>query len=310
MSSIFYRRGLILPGHSKAIGKDDEGSFILMTLREAEVPNDLKFPFSSWVIASTPQNAVDANGDVLFPEATLFDSLIYGMNRAKIAWYTIDPFVSGEDTARPDHLTADDVSNHYLVEIQQQEIFPQADIAVTGLNNLSTLTWPIIRMNAVPIILMFPELPLARVSILMDHSSTRLPDGGGIMRNLETNDFEAANIETIEFWVMDPFDNLGPFGTQVTDGGDLYINIGNVSKTSSKTAGPSLRMVFQKMALPLILTPPTGALCHEPCLSTRHLITTRTAVRIRIKDMTDRNDAQGGWFYADYLTQLQNHSYT
>ena len=28
---------------------------------------------------------------------------------------------------------------------------------------------------------------------------------GGMMRKLETNDFEAANIEFIEFWMMDPF---------------------------------------------------------------------------------------------------------
>ena len=133
---------------------------------------------------------MDANGDVLFPEATLFDSLIYGMNRAKIAWYTIDPlFLREDNAARPDHLTADDVSNHYLVEIQQQEIFPQADIAVTGLNNLSTFD--------------LAYYPDERGPYNFDVSGTAFsqgvnPDGslinpasrwGGIMRSLETNDF-------------------------------------------------------------------------------------------------------------------------
>jgi cell surface protein SprA len=28
---------------------------------------------------------------------------------------------------------------------------------------------------------------------------------GGIMRDIQTNDFEAANIEFLEFWVMDPY---------------------------------------------------------------------------------------------------------
>ena len=28
---------------------------------------------------------------------------------------------------------------------------------------------------------------------------------GGMMRKLDTNDFEAANIEYIEFWMLDPF---------------------------------------------------------------------------------------------------------
>ena len=29
----------------------------------------------------------------------------------------------------------------------------------------------------------------------------------GIMRKLETNDFEATNIEFVEFWMMDPFNS-------------------------------------------------------------------------------------------------------
>jgi cell surface protein SprA len=46
------------------------------------------------------------------------------------------------------------------------------------------------------------------------------------MRSLSTTDFEAANIEYVEFWLMDPFvehaaDNRG---------GDFYINLGNVSE--------------------------------------------------------------------------------
>ena len=60
-------------------------------------------------------------------------------------------------------------------------------------------------------------------------------------RNLETNDFEAANIEFLEFWVMDPFDNRGPFGEQVSDDGYLYINLGNVSEDILKDS----RMFFE-----------------------------------------------------------------
>ncbi len=35
---------------------------------------------------------------------------------------------------------------------------------------------------------------------------------GGIMRKIETSDFETSNIEFIEFWLMDPFiyDTSGP----------------------------------------------------------------------------------------------------
>ncbi len=45
------------------------------------------------------------------------------------------------------------------------------------------------------------------------------------MREILTSDFETANIQYIKFWVMDPF---------VEDpdkhGGDLYINLGNISE--------------------------------------------------------------------------------
>src|SRR5258706_13235337 len=70
-------------------------------------------------------------------------------------------------------------------------------------------------------------------------SSTSInPDGtlknpdkrwGGIMRKIEPTDFEASNIEFIEFWLMDPFNSdYGP-GTN-TPGGDLYFNLGNISE--------------------------------------------------------------------------------
>ena len=51
------------------------------------------------------------------------------------------------------------------------------------------------------------------------------------MRNLDQTDFETANIEYIQFWVMDPFINstLNPNAANST-GGKLYINLGNISE--------------------------------------------------------------------------------
>ena len=51
-----------------------------------------------------------------------------------------------------------------------------------------------------------------------------------MMRKLDTNDFEMANIEYIEFWLLDPF----IYSNKQTDanlyGGDFYINLGEVSE--------------------------------------------------------------------------------
>ena len=51
---------------------------------------DLRFPLTSWALASTP-NGTGGQFPPLFPEATLNDSLDYGFNRAKLAWYNIEP---------------------------------------------------------------------------------------------------------------------------------------------------------------------------------------------------------------------------
>ena len=49
------------------------------------------------------------------------------------------------------------------------------------------------------------------------------------MRRLDTNDFETANIEYVEFWLLDPFIYADREGGATDYGGDLYINLGEVN---------------------------------------------------------------------------------
>ncbi len=59
---------------------------------------------------------------------------------------------------------------------------------------------------------------------------------GGMMRELQTTDFEATNVEYIEFWLMDPFLDGSPNdGT----GGDLYFNLGDISEDILKDSRKS-----------------------------------------------------------------------
>ena len=53
---------------------------------------------------------------------------------------------------------------------------------------------------------------------------------GGMMRKLDTNDFESANIEYVEFWMLDPFIYSRRDGNAADFGGDLYLNLGEVSE--------------------------------------------------------------------------------
>jgi cell surface protein SprA len=51
----------------------------------------------------------------------------------------------------------------------------------------------------------------------------------GIQKGLYNTDFEAANIETLEFWLLNPFMNKAD-GTPITKGGNLYLNLGDISE--------------------------------------------------------------------------------
>ena len=49
---------------------------------------------------------------------------------------------------------------------------------------------------------------------------------GGIQRALLTTDFELSNVEYIQFWMMDPFNDDSDNNT----GGELYFNLGSISE--------------------------------------------------------------------------------
>ena len=58
----------------------------------------------------------------------------------------------------------------------------------------------------------------------------------GITRNIENNDFEANNVEFIEFWMLSPYHDRSTLGQPSPDAdrqkGDIYINIGCLLYTS------------------------------------------------------------------------------
>lgn len=90
MSSItaYAEAALLDPGHAKQINpsRGDRGGQVYIDDFEGTRANiDLRFPIISWTLASVPQ------GNGLFPESSLMNDLRSGYNRAKIAWYNIEP---------------------------------------------------------------------------------------------------------------------------------------------------------------------------------------------------------------------------
>ncbi len=211
----------LIPGNPRAITKggvayidDFEGSQSSITLNT----------FQNWKLASTPQGQTD-----LFPEANYpQDTLLYNYNRAKLAWYVIDPLFWRNDSRTPDHIKNDPQmqSNHFMREVLQTEVFPNKSIQ----NNINT-NIPVLDLAFYP-----SERGQYNFDVGSNFSAGLNPDGtlaapstrwGGIMRKIETTDFASSNVQFIQFWVMDPFnDDADP----TLQGGDLYFNLGNISE--------------------------------------------------------------------------------
>ncbi|MEN8156109.1 MAG: cell surface protein SprA [Bacteroidota bacterium] len=209
----------LIPGHSRAIQK--EGNAYIDDFEGSETSIDLK-QFSSWKLASTPRG--------FFPEAELNNNREYGYNRAKLAWYHIDPLFLNPDSRTPDYIKAnpDLMSSAYVYEVFEQDIFPNKE----NPNGIPT------RIS----VLNMSYYPDERGPYNYDYQDVEadgklsLPEErwGGIMREIYSSDFEQANVEFVEFWLMDPFAEM-----PAHQGGQLYINLGNVSedvlKDSRKT---------------------------------------------------------------------------
>lgn len=206
-----------IPGNPNVIG--NSGTAYIDDFEAAKRSYDLKM-IGSWFLASTPQ---DYNTSVpLFPETAKDLGLTYGFNRAKLAWYTIDEVFY--TPSRPSNITADDISLPYARPIEEQEIRPNKDIPEGQAQKIREFN-----------IAYYPsERGPYNYDTLSSYSAGLNPDGtlrspetrwGGIMRKLESTDFEATNIEYIEFWLMDPFIE-NPYHS----GGKLYFNLGEVSE--------------------------------------------------------------------------------
>jgi cell surface protein SprA len=241
----------LIPGHSGAISNnggtsyidDFEGSVSTIDLRGA----------GAWMHASVPEGQPN-----LFPETLPgnSDSIKTGLNRAKLAWYTIDQSVFYQSSAlTPAAISKQVQSNHFMQAFFESDLFPKKtppngqpqllpilDLAFypnergpynfdTKPTNISAGIDATASSNAGHIVLNKPE--------------TRW---GGIMRSLTTNDFQAANIEYIQFWMMDPFNEdynnqsqpqYNTFHQAPPTNGELYFNLGSVSEDILKDGSMS-----------------------------------------------------------------------
>lgn len=215
----------LIPGHPKLKGIDKSGVSYIDDFEGSKTSIDIR-SFSAWNISSTPTGS--------FTEGTFNDSVWYGFNRARLGWYIIDPILNRKSSNRPDHLSDDDLSNHFTREVYENEIFPFKESQNGIPTNIAVLNLAFYPNERGPYNYDVNPTPYSAgvdASGKLNNPSSRW---GGIMRDLQTNDFEAANIEFIEFWLMDPFAN-----NLDHNGGQLYFNLGNVSEDILKDSRKS-----------------------------------------------------------------------
>ncbi len=207
----------MIPGHYT--NKYTQGYSYLDDFETSTSSIDLRSPYS-WSLASTPYNNTSSG---LFPEASLSNDIEYSKNRAHMAWFYIDGVFTRRNSSRtPPHIKNDpnQLSDHRVREVYEREIYPNKE-AVYG----EPPTIPVMNISYYP-----DERGSYNLDTNVDSQGNLLNPKerwGGIIRKMDTRDFEAANIEYIEFWLMDPFaeDEQG-----ISPGGDLYFNLGELSE--------------------------------------------------------------------------------
>ncbi len=233
----------LFPGHSKAINgnayvDDFEGSVSLIDVRSP----------SAWFHSSIPQGQPN-----YFQEANpTFDvGIKSGINRANLAWYTVDQSVFYQQSSglTPSSITKTVQSNHFMQAFFESDLFPNKKPPNGQPVLLPTLDLAYYPNERGPYNFDTTHIDKAasntKGKIIFDNPEKRW---AGIMRRLETNDFQSANIEYIQFWMMDPFNEdynnttntqYNTFGVAPPTTGELYINLGSVSEDILKDGNMS-----------------------------------------------------------------------
>lgn len=214
MSSIkaYAEVAVLKPGHSPQIGRGSNGLVYIDDFEGTRAAIDLRFPLINWNLASVPQR---------FPEAALNNDLASGYNRAKLAWYNIEPVLQERSNPNnPLQGNVDELSKPEVRQVLQREIFPQRTIDF-GQGLLTTFD--------------LAFYPRDKGPYNFENRGGRIdPNGrlanptqswGGIMRNIDQIDFETGNVEYIEFWLQDPYVTNTASGA-----GKLFFNLGNISE--------------------------------------------------------------------------------
>ncbi len=247
---------------------------------------------TAWMMSSVP---------TAFPEASYISDVRSGYRRALLSWYYIDPLLTRRSSSlTPSHIKSDlqQLSNHYVREVYERELYPQK--SQTSYSEASSLN--VLNLAYYP-----EERGAYNLNPDIDqqgHLQNPKENWGGMMRKTDNPDFEAQNIEYIEFWLLDPFIYTG---NDQSYGGELYLNLGEVSEDVLRDGKK-----FYESGLPLDDNPnyyeetvwgrvPKGA---SVTYAFNNESGARTRQDVGLNGLTSEQEKTYG-AYQDYLTAIQ-----
>ena len=198
----------LIAGDPRNTQLEGETNVYLDDFEGAQTNIDVKGAFA-WRLASVPFEGFGGS-------SAGQDDLRAGHYRAKLAWYTVDP-VFYSTQLRPDDINNSDISLNTTRRIFINEIFPEQDL-VQG----QTTIQPTLDLAY------FPEEKGPYNNQENNAFAGQTEDNwGGIMRSINATNFEQSNVEFIEFWLLDTFNELQ---SNTDDLGELVVHLGNISE--------------------------------------------------------------------------------
>ncbi|WP_282142680.1 cell surface protein SprA [Cellulophaga baltica] len=201
---------MLKPSTPKNDDFDGESTTYIDDFEGAQSSIDIRSSLG-WSLASTPlEFATGGQLSGSSPDDPL--NLENGYGRAKVAWYSIDPIFYTNQ--RPSDVSDSDVSKNSTRRVFIDEVFPETDQAQGQTRVQTTLD-----------LAYYPNAKGPYNNNPNFTSDQPTDKWGGIMRPLSSTNFEQANVEYVQFWVLDPY-----VDGDATTSGELVINLGNISE--------------------------------------------------------------------------------
>ncbi|MGV4529684.1 T9SS outer membrane translocon Sov/SprA [Ornithobacterium rhinotracheale] len=168
---------------------------------------------NAWRLASTPiESSTVPNPD--FP-SSIFNPNDFSLNynRRMISWYNIDPRFYGSGGKSP--LSKTEMSNQASRRVQTRELFTERDLIAGMPSYLNTFD-----------VTYYPQTRGAYNLNPNWKNEQQANLWGGITRALNVTNLKQANVEYVEFWMMDPYLD----GASDTKDSKILLQLGSVSE--------------------------------------------------------------------------------